>query len=630
MTRKSILWAALTVVVILRLYLTGDRDILALNSPHDEYWYIESAFNRVWGGPYNEMTLIHLPVYSMWLAGLKFLGIPARLAIDVGWLLASGYLAYAIHRLTRAVWPGLLLFVFLAFHPYIIRIFDRALAETLLTVLSAAVLAAGIEIWNRRAEGRSVARSIALWTYGIGFALAYHTRTEGIVLLVPVLLLACWSVYDRRIWWRNSGRLSLSLPLLVTPLLGTLLLGCLLAGANYVKWGVWATQELAAPGYKSAMAALSSIDTGPTPKQITVTREMMALAYRESPTFRELQPAMEGPTGSQWVAIARPYVSAPGEIGNGWFYWALRDVAARTGWHANARLAESKYRAVAAELSQAFDGGRLKKRRMLSSFVDPDLAKWMPNLPRSLYSVARLLMQPKHEHVESPQENASPLQLDRYAAVTGRRQPLPRVTLTGWVTAPVDSLIGIAGVDGARYWQPLGPIRTDVANASGFTISASGSSALRALIVQIPGGHLASIDLAALRPGGTAALDEGILLGIDGVYTNTHGRRAEKMIIGLGRLYEWAGYVSCFLVLAVFGCAAAKKSRFGLILFLVIFEIIARVVLLAILDASSWSGTQVRYLIPLISFGGVFLILGLFELYAPLKNNEGKFLDQRD
>lgn len=87
--RARAVWAVATLIVILRLYLTGDRDILALNSPHDEFWYIESAFNGIWGGRYDEMTLIHLPIYSAWLASLDFLGLPARLGIDLDRLAAS-------------------------------------------------------------------------------------------------------------------------------------------------------------------------------------------------------------------------------------------------------------------------------------------------------------------------------------------------------------------------------------------------------------------------------------------------------------------------------------------------------------------------------------------------------------
>src|SRR5882672_4573217 len=112
--------------VVLRLFLSSDRDILALNSPHDEYWYVHRAASSFMGNRYSEMTLIHLPPYSAWLAILRAFGIPARLAIDLGWLLACGYLALALSCLTRRFWVAALAFAFLALHPYALFIFDRS------------------------------------------------------------------------------------------------------------------------------------------------------------------------------------------------------------------------------------------------------------------------------------------------------------------------------------------------------------------------------------------------------------------------------------------------------------------------------------------------------------------------
>ena len=147
------LWMFVAVITIIRLYLTGDRDILALNSPHDEYWYIQTAFNKIWGGDsYNQMTFIHLQIYSVWLYFIHLLGIPGRLAIDVAWLFSIGYLSFGLLRLTRMAWLAAFVFIFLAFHPYTISIFDRALAETFLTVVSVVVIAAGIELWNCRED----------------------------------------------------------------------------------------------------------------------------------------------------------------------------------------------------------------------------------------------------------------------------------------------------------------------------------------------------------------------------------------------------------------------------------------------------------------------------------------------
>lgn len=628
-TRRWAIWASALLIVIVRLHLTADRDILAVNSPHDEFWYIQNAFNGIWGGRYDEMTLIHLPIYSGWLALLDFLGFPARLAIDLAWLAASGYLAFAVARLARATWAGLLVFAFLAFHPYLIRIFDRALAETLLTVLTAAVLAAGIELWSRRDEGESMLWRIAQVVYVAGFALAYHTRSEGIVLLAPLLSLLAWSLYDQRRWWQRGTRMRLSLTLLAMPLASALVLGLAISSANYAKYGVWATQELSAAGYKSAMAALNGIDTGPTPKHVTVTREMLDLGFRESPTFAELKPVMDGPVGKGWVALSRPYLAAPGEIGNGWFYWALRDAAAHAGWHSDPRLAERKYAAIASELNRAFAEGRLKRRQMLSSFVDPDVAKWAPDLPASLLAVARQLVPPLHGYANPPVENASPRQFDLYASVAERRHPLPRVSLNGWTIAPSGSLVGLVSVDGRASWQPLGPARSDVPGACGFTLVASDTSVPTALAVQTPDGVRKSVPIAALRAGKTATLNGGDVVGIDGIEVSTNAQRADVLLPVWATIYIVLGYSFCLLIVAAI-IASLRRMRPDAVAVVIILSLVAigaRVVLLAILDASSWNGSQTRYMVPLVPFfacAGILSISTLSEKVQAMRNKNAR------
>lgn len=609
-------WICIVVAVVVRLYLTGDRDILALNSPHDEFWYVHTAFNKIWGGAYDQMSFMHLPTYSAWLDILYLFGLPARLAIDVGWLLAAGYLAFAIQRLTRSRGLPALTFVFLAFHPYVMIIFDRALAETFLTVVSAAVLAAAIELWNCR-DGASTRRSrVALVIYIFGFAVAFHTRKEGIVLAAPILLLVCWSLFDRRRWWRGVKKPALAVPLFLAPLLSTLLLGALLAGGNYLKWGVWARYELAASGYERAIAALNSIDAGRTPRQITVTQSMIELAYQESPTFRELRPAMQGVTGQQWVAISSAFTPVPGEIGNGWFYWALRDVAAQAGWHSDAMTADQKYAAVADELGQAFSRGRLKKRFMLSSFLDPDFAKWMPELPSSTFNVLQLVIRPQPSALEIPVETATPVQFDQYMKIVGRRAAPSRFELSGWIIAPEGSLVGMGSTHATLAWQRLGDRpRTDVPGAYAFTVSALSIDRPSEVHLQLPDGRQGSVQFTALQQGRVTNFVGGVetQIGVDHFELNSRPLRVDPWLAKLCTAYEWMGYLICLAVAGSFAVMTVQRNRSGLalVLALMISAIAARVALFGLLDASSWSGVQARYILPIVPF---FACAGAFGL----------------
>src|SRR4029434_5316463 len=124
------------------------------------------------------------------------------------------YLAFALYQLSRYRWVAVVVFLFLAFHPYGFIIFNRSLAETLLAVLSTAALAAGIELWNCRRLSFSWRWTLAVSVYVLCFALAFHIRKEGVVLFAPLILLASWSWIERGVWWTRAGRQMLAIPLL--------------------------------------------------------------------------------------------------------------------------------------------------------------------------------------------------------------------------------------------------------------------------------------------------------------------------------------------------------------------------------------------------------------------------------
>lgn len=627
-TRKKNIWPAwlivILIVTILRIYITADRDILALNSPHDEYWYIKTAFNKIWGGSYDQMAFIHLPVYSIWLGFLKFLGVSTRIGIDVGWLMASTYLAFAIFNLTRAFWLSFFLYVFLAFHPYTITIFDRTLAETLLAVICTAVIGAGIELWNTRHEVLTFRRIIALITYVIGFAVAFFTRKEGVVLVVPILGLVILSAFDRQRWWKN-GRKKLAIPLLIAPFFSIFLLGFVLAGGNYLKWGVMAAYELAAPGYQRTIAALNRIDVGRTPKHFTVTQEVLSSAYKASPTLSELQQFMANGVGQMWVSISSQNTGVNNEIGNGWFFWALRDVAAQAGWHKDAVFAESKYASVADELERAIDAGQLKTKGItISSFLDPDFGKWLPDLPRSIINVSQLVLGPKIQDLKLPIASASPIQLSRYITITGNRvesSGIGQITgVNGWIKMPVGSSVGLSAGNTVVVSTSLsGQQRPDVLGAYPFSLLTDGDQVPTELQVTAPDGQKGSVKLNMLNPQQAISISVGAVkidLGIDSLkYSGTY--RADKWLPSLCFIYQYIGYIFCVVTLLIITLFILGQRLLRFTPVVVIFlgatlAIATRIMLFGIIDASSFSAIQARYMLPIIP---VFLSGGILGVY---------------
>lgn len=638
--RLSSRWIGLALALgVLRLALTADRDVVALNSPYDEFWFIHSAARWVWGGNYNHFAFAHLPIYSIWLAGLDLLGVPARLGIDLAWLASTAYAAFALARLTGKRWAGAVFWLFCAFHPVLIVLFDRALAETLLAVLVTMMLGAGVEVWNTRATPRSRRGALATGVFMLAFALAVHIRKECILFVLPVLLLGAWSVWRHRHWWSSADGWALGMRLVAAPLLAAAAVAVVLMGLNYLRWGMAVRYELAAPGYVRAIAALNRIDAGPGPLHVTVTRKSRELAYRYSPTFRELEGFFEGESGRSLAAHTARYTGQAGEIGNGWFYWALRDAGAVAGWHRDARAADRKYAAIADELEAAFDSGALRAYpEWMPSFVDPDLGKWIGRVPRSTLTILGLVLESDPASVQPADENATAGQMAEFIEIAGRRQPLPSISMRGWIMLQPGASVGLApATSEPEDWAVLAPpARPDVSGAYPFALNMASAPPGTQFVARAQDGRRASVPLTALRAGQISQL-RGPLAATIGIDELVQGQRRSKLeqalswwagrpvvlevLPALASVYHWLAIglaVAMALVWALWAVTLQVAAPVLVVTALTALSLLARAGLLGVLDASSWSGAQMRYMAALLPAFAFMAVLALASVNARL------------
>ncbi|MFZ3281934.1 hypothetical protein [Pseudomonas sp.] len=625
------LFAIYAALVFFRFWLTGDRDIVATNSPYDEYWYIESAARYIWGGGYTHMAFAQIPTYSIWLLGLSLLGIPARLGIDALWIFSSLYLAFAISRFTRWRPAGLLAFVLLAFHPYAIMVLDRGLSETLLGGLTLLTLAAGIEVWNSRKSESGYSRKISYVLFVSGFAFAYLTRKEGVVLLAPLIVMLFFSFFYKEIWWQGRFWQKIGTKLIVAPLIATIFLGAVISIGNYTRLHMFVLNELSAPGYQSAVKSLNSIDVGRTPKHATVTAAARALAYEVSPTFRELAPFFEGPIGKS--IAAHPIAGSEGEIGNGWFYWALRDAGANAGWFESAEYADEKFAQITRDINHGFESGKLKKRPyVISSFIDPDLGKWVGDVPTSTWNIFLLLILPRYQF-EPPTDTATPTQFEKYVSIAGRRNAPRQSGISGWVAVPAGSFMALGGNEVPSDWTALGGVkRADISTeAYPFWLAADSSILPQYIYLKNLNGEISKADISGVKVGDNISLHgvSSYTMGIDSISNvkvyrldnlfEAAGANGEKNLL-LYQLYRFMGYLLCAAIVIGFIVSLLAKQKGAAFLILVtVAGLLARCAVLGILDASSWPGTQVRYVFPALPFFITASVLGVYVTIRSLR-----------
>jgi hypothetical protein len=162
--------------------------------------------------------------------------------------------------------------------------------------------------------------------------------------------------------------------------------------ANYRAFHSFSKSEMTSSSFQAAYKALLRIKPSRQQRFVSVSTEALETAYTVSPTFARLKPQLQGDLGRAWQV---PAFTALGihEIGAPWFFWALRNVAAKSGdIHTSAANANRFYRDAANEINRACDDGRIPHRVVLSTFLDPGALASIHYLPESFARIAGLFL----------------------------------------------------------------------------------------------------------------------------------------------------------------------------------------------------------------------------------------------
>ncbi|HTU69711.1 MAG TPA: hypothetical protein VMF11_05270 [Candidatus Baltobacteraceae bacterium] len=351
------------VVVVIKLWLTSEIRIVSQNGPHDASNFIEHAKSILegrWFGDYNDLTLIKQPFFPIYLAVVQEFGVPLALANELLYALASFIACIAVRPIIRnPVTLGAVFFV-IDFNPFtygtLAWVAMRSDVNQSLALLSIAC-AAGIFV-RRKAQPRS----LLPWLLGLGisFAAFWLTREEAI-WLVPGLftILAAYVWYIKKCKPAEFGArmAGVALPVSIwAASVGAIML------INGLVYGWYTTNEQWAPEFVSAYDAFSRIVPPTVEPYVPVPRAAREIAYRVSPSARELRPFLEGSLGKAWTSNTCFAVHICNDIGGGWFEWALRDAVALAGHYTSGRDARSFYTELANEIDRACDSGEIRCR----------------------------------------------------------------------------------------------------------------------------------------------------------------------------------------------------------------------------------------------------------------------------
>ncbi|PYJ86845.1 MAG: hypothetical protein DME70_07470, partial [Verrucomicrobia bacterium] len=402
------------------------EEIYGSSTEYDALWYAGSAKHWYWGAPYSWTAFVRPCAYPLFIAIVHFCGIPLRIAIELVQMGGYGVLVLALRK--AAVPRALCLAIFAAMilHPASLTFNSDSMSESFYAaILPLALGGSLLTLFTRKFFH-------AIWT-GAAYAVLWNTREES--FLIPLILavffaLAWWQRRDGEtrtthfvFWLKRAGAIVGVMIVLVVAVYS----------ANYAAFHSFAKSDLSSASFEKAFKALLRIKPTHSRRYIAVKAESVRLAFEISPTFAQLKPHFEAPTGQMWT---NPVFDTLGirEYGP-WFMWALRNMTANAHYYKDPVSTNSFYRKFSREINWACDEGRIPSRRVVSSFLDPGALSRIRYLPRSIPRIARLFLFRHQKVMVRADTNLVPWMDSLYQEMVFRR-PQPRIDESNAVVIP--------------------------------------------------------------------------------------------------------------------------------------------------------------------------------------------------
>jgi hypothetical protein len=357
-------------------------------APHDDGLFMKLGQHLAegrWLGRYDQFTLIKGPGYPGFLAVSQWLGFPASLAHALFHCFAVTVFVVTLHRFIGSFLLSGFLFALLLWHPVLLSL-QRVLREQIysgqvLLILAAFTAILFIPLGNFR---KMLFSSLC----GILLGWFWLTREEGIWIVPGILILvsvAMWKAFQAR----KLRSLFASL----------MIISCVFAATqvsvraiNLWAYGKFIDVEVKEKNFLRALRAIDSVRSGGTKPYISVTMAARQRIYAVSQAFASLRDYFDAQQLSWAQYTCQLLPDACGEIGAGWFLWALRDVAELKGHLASPTTASAFFKQLANEISSACDRKELEcSPQLIPELPQTSWADLVKRVPSSYLAAANTL-----------------------------------------------------------------------------------------------------------------------------------------------------------------------------------------------------------------------------------------------
>ena len=446
---------------------------------HDDALFMSHAhsiLNGEWLGPFDNRTLAKGAFYPLFIAASHLAGLPLKIAEGLFQLACAGIAAYALWRLSRSRWLGVGAFALFALNPLFWNpMFARVVRDNIYIGegLALVALAALIALDTRAGAERRLARVALLVAFGMAFAAYWLTREESVWLYPSLAVVALGGLVERYAVWRARGKAPIAWVAAAGRVLGQAAIAvggfAVLAGTialvNYNVYGVFLTSEFREGNFVAAYSALMRIKPDTWEPYILFPEDVAHRAYAVSPAAAELKAGLDGPAGENWRNIGCKAIGldpCPNAYVGGWFAWAMRDAVRVAGHYDTAAEGQAFFARLADEIDAACDAQKLPCLPPRATMAPPFHSEYLDRGFHSFLTALGLLAGTEPVIVGTAPSHGPEERVAMFRDVAGRVAPLEStlmtqaasagpIEITGWVADRVCApKPAIADRDGGR------------------------------------------------------------------------------------------------------------------------------------------------------------------------------------
>ena len=398
-------WLAVVSAAVGRLALTADINVNISWCPFDCSVYLDRAYHLLNGealGVYDSQTLLKLPGISLWIAFLRFLGIPFILSVNLSYILAGIYALVALHRMKFNSLGLLVAYVVYLLNPVsyswaFLDVNREPVAVSLLVVIIASMIHILEAVRTRGPAG------IHLLVFSLALSFSLLVREEGGLLysLWPLLLLAGVYQLRRGGGWRTRYGKSVLAMLVMVPLL--VVLAGNVATRLWIKehYGAAIINDFNSGEFPGLLAALRSVKSDTRTRQVAITQDAAKRIGTAVPSLALL--------------VARLRSPPPGEHewDYGHFAFWVKEAAYLAGLTPDLVSAQNYFRRARLDIEQACVDGRLQCQPDGSGVLPQFRLSWIPILVTETVRSVALMLGEVREQPRGPAPPISPAALPR-------------------------------------------------------------------------------------------------------------------------------------------------------------------------------------------------------------------------